>query len=230
MTQDTWSDRLSEYLDGELSVTDREALESHLASCGQCRATLEDLRGVFARARSLDDRPPARDLWSGIAKRIGAATEAGTIQPITSTSTRRRAFFSRRWTFSMPQLAAAAVALIVLSGAVVGGWMRHAEGTPLVPPLASPVMTVAAAEFGGAKYDAAVAELQQALDVNRNRLDTATVRVIRQNLAIIDRAIAQARQALAADPASVYLSDHLARTLKRKIELLRQATSLTVQS
>jgi hypothetical protein len=229
MIQDPWTDRLSEYLDGELNLKDREALESHLASCSQCGATLEELRGVVARARSLDDRPPTRDLWSGIAERIGAATEAGTVRPISSPS-RRRALLSRRWTFSMPQLAAAAVALIVVSGAVVGGWMRHAEGVPPVPLAGAPVWTVTTTEFGGAKYDAAVAELQQTLDANRNRLDTATVRVIRQNLAIIDQAIAQARQALAADPASVYLSDHLARTLRRKIELLREATSLTVQS
>ena len=65
---DKWSERLSEYLDGELNETEGRSLESHLATCAECAATLEELRGVTARAGSLDDRPPAHDLWAGIAQ------------------------------------------------------------------------------------------------------------------------------------------------------------------
>jgi hypothetical protein len=57
------------------------------------------------------------------------------------------------------------------------------------------------------------------------------VRIIKQNIAIIDQAIDQAQRALAADPANPYLSNHLAGTLRRKVELLRRATALNaVQS
>jgi hypothetical protein len=76
------------------------------------------------------------------------------------------------------------------------------------------------------KYDARVAELQHALDQGRGRLDTATVRVIEKNLRIIDDAIGEARRALAADPANQYLNVHLADTMRRKLELLRQASAL----
>ncbi len=47
---DRWTDRLSEYVDGELGVADAAALEAHLPSCGDCRATLEELRRVVTRA------------------------------------------------------------------------------------------------------------------------------------------------------------------------------------
>jgi hypothetical protein len=60
----------------------------------------------------------------------------------------------------------------------------------------------------------------------RGLLDTATVRVLEQNLALIDEAIAQARRAVAADSANVYLNTHLAETMRRKIHLLRQAAAL----
>jgi hypothetical protein len=79
-------------------------------------------------------------------------------------------------------------------------------------------------------YDASVAELQQALDAGRTQLDTATVRVLETNLAIIDKAIADARSALAADPNSPYLSMHLAQTMRTKLELLRRAQSFAVRS
>jgi hypothetical protein len=60
----------------------------------------------------------------------------------------------------------------------------------------------------------------------RGKLDTATVRVLEQNLATIDRAIAQAQQAVAADSANLYLNSHLAATMRRKLDLLRQAAAL----
>jgi len=75
-------------------------------------------------------------------------------------------------------------------------------------------------------YDARVAELRKAIDQGGGRLDPNTVRVIEKNLQIIDTAIGEARRALAADPASPYLNVHLADTMRRKLQLLRQASAL----
>jgi hypothetical protein len=71
-----------------------------------------------------------------------------------------------------------------------------------------------------------VADLERVLADRQGLLDTTTVRVIQLNLAAIDRAIAQAQQALDADPANMYLNTHLADTMRRKLELLRQAAAL----
>ena len=69
-------------------------------------------------------------------------------------------------------------------------------------------------------------QLERVLAEDRGRLDSTTVRVIEQNLAVIDRAIADARRALAADPGNPYLSTYLAHTMRRKIDLLRQAATI----
>src|ERR687896_254863 len=100
---DQWTDRLSEYLDGELKGSERAFLEAHLERCEDCQETLAGLRRVIVRARSLEDRPPAADLWAGVAERIGAPARAAVV-PI-----------RRRFTFSLPQLLAAGIALAVLS-------------------------------------------------------------------------------------------------------------------
>jgi len=55
------------------------------------------------------------------------------------------------------------------------------------------------------------------------------VRVVGEKLAIIDRAIAEAEQALATDSSDTYLHSHLAQTRLRKLELLRRAAALTRQ-
>src|SRR5207253_2769264 len=74
--KDQWTDRLSEYLDGELSGPERTTLEAHVASCDACRTTLDELRRVVTNARALDDRPPTVDLWPAIATRIGLASRS----------------------------------------------------------------------------------------------------------------------------------------------------------
>jgi hypothetical protein len=76
-----------------------------------------------------------------------------------------------------------------------------------------------------AHYDQAIAELEHTLQEHRSELDTSTVRVVTQDLVIIDRAIEQARRALDKDPASPYLHQHLALQMKLKLDLLRRTAA-----
>jgi hypothetical protein len=81
-----------------------------------------------------------------------------------------------------------------------------------------------------AQYDAAVADLEKALKAGRGHLDASTISVVEHNLQIIDQAINQAREALAADPANSYLSSHLVEARRRKLDLLRRATALATET
>jgi tetratricopeptide (TPR) repeat protein len=207
---DEWNDWLSEYIDDELEPSERRALEAHLTECAECRTDLAALRAVVRRAGSLTDTPPVSDLWPGVAARIDPRPA------------RRTTLATRRFAFTLPQLVAASLALIVASGGMV--WLARMGG-PVTdfPPVLGEVRP---ANFGDAAYDEAVADLQQTLEAGRGRLDPETVRVLETNLESIDRAIAQCREALEADPSSVYLNTYLAETRRRKLELLRRATAL----
>ena len=211
-THQEWNDRLSEYLDDELDPADRAGLEAHLAGCAECRTDLAGLSGVVSRAGTLVDRPPAANLWPGIASRL------------TSPTRRTSILTPRRFAFTLPQLVAASLALIVASGGMV--WLARMGGpTTDFPPVLG-VSSVRPANFGDAAFDEAVADLQQTLEAGRGRLDPETIRVLESNLQAIDRAITQCREALMADPSSVYLNSYLAETRRRKLELLRRATAL----
>ncbi len=84
--------------------------------------------------------------------------------------------------------------------------------------------TTAVAASLDPRYDATVTELQQLLATERGQLDSSTVRILEQNLAVIDHALNEARRAVAKDPANPYLRAHLASTMRRKVDLLRRAT------
>ena len=105
-----WTDQLSDYLDGELDAGDRDAVEAHLLGCVECAAVLNDLKGVVARAASIEPRPPQADLWSGIASRLEAGdAAAGRVMPFARRD-------PKRFAFTLTQLAAAAALLIAVSG------------------------------------------------------------------------------------------------------------------
>src|SRR5207249_2681311 len=64
--------KLNEYVDGALAAPDRASLEAHLAECAGCRAAVTELRSLSAATATLPRSiEPARDLWTGIAGRIG---------------------------------------------------------------------------------------------------------------------------------------------------------------
>ncbi len=242
---DAWTDKLSDYLDDELSADERRALDAHLSTCAECARALDELKQVIEDAHALTARPPAHDLWDGIADRLVSAPGSGASHAVMPF----RARPARRFSFTLPQLVAASLLLAALSGGLtwmlrgrsdalrrerstiadnsntgVGSDVHLSPDAPVVGRPAAPVT------FADAQYDAAVVDLEKALGKGRSRLDTSTVAIVEQNLQIIDRAIAQARQALEADPANSYLSSHLVETRRKKLDLLRRAAALTTES
>ena len=218
---DKWTDRLSEYLDGDLTQTEREALEAHLMDCPECGRTINELRAVITRAGQVIDREPQQDLWTGIAARIKTVE----IEPDMTIATSPP---KRRVSFSIPQLAAASIVLMLMSGGTMYMMVQRDNSGATVAQTPAVQQTTGQLSVRSVtrNYDAAVAELETVLEQNRNQLDTSTVRVLEHNLAVIDRAIADARNALGQEPGNQYLSRYLDAAMQRKVQLLRRATSV----
>ncbi len=134
---DSWTDKLSDYLDDELPDGERKAVAAHLAECPGCMSTLEELQRVAAAAAALAPIRPRDDLWSGIASRIGSASWTG------GTGFAARA--PRRFSFSLTELAAASLLLAALSGGAVAILMVRSGRFAAAPDRSAAAAPVAVA-------------------------------------------------------------------------------------
>lgn len=221
-----WTDRLSEYLDGGLSPEEATTIEAHLTECDECSEVLGELRSVMARARALEDAPPSRDLWEGIRDGISPAEAPEVVDLANRIAGVERT--RRRVSFSVPQLVAAALALVFASGGTA--WMVRSNtadiGSRGAPLPATPAVAVSSdpAVPGDSQTDE-LAELEELLARHRSELSPATVRILEKNISAIDRAIRDSLEALAADPGNTFLEGHLQRSRERKLEYLREASA-----
>lgn len=219
--------QLSAYLDGELTVEERGRIEAHMASCAPCRVVLDDLKAIVVTAPYYAGEAPSRDLWAGIQAGISGAKEIE--------FARRPSPVARRQ-FSLGQLIAASLAFAAIAGGSVYVALKQPAASVQLPEAVavdpspvdrSPSTSITnASTRAGEVYDAAVGDLERVLSEGRDQLEPKTLKVIEENLRIIDRAIAEARSAIAADPANSYLRSQVAANMRRKLDILRQATDV----
>jgi hypothetical protein len=224
---DSWTERLSEYLDGELEDVERKEFESHLAACTDCRENLQQLREVVIQAQHLADIPPATDLWPGIADQIAPPERVVVAEPS------RSPFWKLRFSFSLPQLATAGIAVFLVSLGVT--WWMGQNLSPGRTNLsfgqsATSESVLTASSQAYIEFGQEVSALKRLLVDEGDKLDPETVRVIEKNLKIIEEAIAQSRLALDSDPANADVQRHLVATMGGKVKMLRRAADVALAS
>src|SRR5439155_822695 len=171
-------------------------------------------RGIPARRDRHDARHRRGHVEVAIAPRAHGVAEAPGLSKEGGSST-----MSDNWTARLSEYLDETLAPAERHG-------RRPAGPVFVAGTAAPPVWLSAMK---PNYDRTVTELEGALDEGRRsgRLDSTTVRVLERSLATIDTAIAQASRALAQDPGNLYLNHHLAETMRRKLDLLRQASGIT---
>lgn len=106
---------ISNYIDGEMSAADRQELLSHLATCDECRQTLEAYRQIGAQVRRLPLVSPPTDLRN--------AVYAATID-----SRGRRLFvLGGRVGYSLAAVAAVLLIFVVAIYVLIGGYQRTVD-------------------------------------------------------------------------------------------------------
>ena len=209
-------ERLDDWVDCTLSGDAAREVEAHLAGCASCREQERRLRKVLAHAAALPrSLHPPRDLWPEISRRIER---------------------ERTWSWARPGLGswaplAAAAALVMGTLAVLVS--QRAPEPPHALVIPGPGEGTFAARPATVGIDPGLAEMERdyqaasnalllALQERKDHLSAETLESVERNLAVIDEALGQVREALAEDPASPELGRMLMSTHQKKVEILRQ--------
>ena len=186
----------------------------HLATCAECRATLERVQRLIDAAHALPrDVAPPPEVWGALQARVKSAPRHASPR-------------SRSW--NLGWLAAAAAVVFFVGAALLlppSIGKSKGKGAIVQSPVAShqsPVVLAVARN-----YEPTLADLRRTLDQQRGTLSPATLQVIEKAVATCDTAIAEARAALASDPANQSLLQILSAQFEHKVELLQRATQLS---
>lgn len=200
---------LHDYLDDDLSATAGDSIDRHLADCEGCRKEMQALESLAARARDLaTEIPPRRDLWPAIETRIDKESSQGPV-----------------WWL---QLAAAGIALAILSVPLSVWWVGHREEAPTatVQVEVEDVVVAEQAELARSEDGVLLArtDLLTAIERHRDIVADDALRVWVDNMNLLDQAIGELRAALAEDPQNLRLRMLLASRYQQERKLLQKVS------
>ncbi len=235
-------ERLNDCLDGLLSPPERAELERHLEGCAGCREFLAALRSLRERTASLPrSLEPARDLWPGIRDAL-PSRRRGTFRPLPGFPA-----WLRGWGALAPAAASVVVVLFIAAALLItlrrgalppgpgdgglpgAGAARTARGEAappagIAPAALRPAGSLALAQ---AEYRAATEKLLAALQRERGGASPEAVRVIEENLRIVDSAIQEIHRAAADHPGRRVDESMVTNLYRTRFDLLRQALRLS---
>jgi hypothetical protein len=219
-------ERTHDLIDGLLTSEVAERARAHLAQCADCRERHARIAELVVDLRALPTAAtPPGDLWTGIGQRIDGSVPRH--EPVTADVLEfpGAAPAPRRVSFTIPQLAAASVALAFFSAGAL--WLATARPASAPVPTEATASSATGARFAAdeAAYDVALDELLAIVETVRPGLAPETVIALDQSLAEIDAAIQEIADALESDPASELLQGMLVSQQRSKLRVLRQVAT-----
>ena len=215
-------EELQDYREELLSPERHQEIGAHLRECPACREELAAIQELMDDLAGLpEEAEPSRDLWPQIHWRLNGSRD-------------RQAEPRRGRVVTLPvwQLLAAGIVLALVSGGVVWSALHGTAGgrpaSMATAPATSPEAVFASNYQAFDQYTDAVEELEAVVEEGRAVLDPETIRVLEENLEVIDQAILESTEALAEDPGSRVLLRLLSETMRRKVDLLQRTAEIII--
>ncbi|HEY8923673.1 MAG TPA: zf-HC2 domain-containing protein [Polyangia bacterium] len=222
-TRHVTAERVSEWLDGDISEREAAAVRAHVATCASCADLVSELRGQGESLRELGRPEPPATLWStieGVMDAEDARAERG------------------RWSWPSwlagalggAVTAAVAVWLVVGGRATTAGASSSLAAVDGAAAVASagtgsdPLLVEAERELerAAASYAKAAGRLRVILDREQALWDPARRARVAERLARLDDAIVHSRAVAERDPGDGTSAEMLFSAYRRKIDFLAE--------
>src|SRR6185369_1956411 len=232
MNCETCQDLIHDLIDGSITQRDEFTLNTHLRECLDCDSVRQDLASIVGfchTQRGIYEAPPNEQaMWL----RIRNTIEAELPSRVSTNSEPQGSFLSRllgrSWELSLPQLAASAVAIVLLvSLATVVGLRRWGGyGVPAAVPQAeaSNVSTDVNDRFFQRRQ--VIDYWNQRVELNKARWSPEMRETFERNMKVIDEAVANSLNELNRNPHDEVSEQMLNESLNDKLALLKEFSDL----
>jgi Putative zinc-finger len=228
MNCETCQELIHDLVDGSITQTDEFTLNTHLKECLDCESVRQDLASIvgFCRTqRGQYEAPPnERALWL----RIRNAIEADLPRRATIETERRPSFLSRvmghSWELSFPQLAAAAVAIVLLVSLMTVVGMRRWGGYGPAPT--PPQVEASNVNDRIWQRRQVIDYWNQRVELNKARWSPEMRDAFDRNMKVIDDAVTNSLNELTRNPHDEVSEQMLNESLNDKLTLLKEFSDL----
>ena len=211
---------LSDYIDGELELGEQVKIERHLGDCEPCRAVRDDLLQIVHFSHQLPEQAPSGALWARIQSDIAEQRPAGFLSRAGAWWTSAQ---SRHFNLSIPQMAAAAAALVIVLS--IGVMMTRQNG-------ASNEMAMISSAAGAApqvqvlssadlqQLEKQISNLSASIEQRKVSWDPALRVKFEKNMLLIEQSLAECRHQLNDNPGDDVSQELMLNAYREKVRLL----------
>jgi hypothetical protein len=228
MTCETCQELIHDLIDGSITQRDESTLNTHLNQCLDCDSVRQDLASIvgFCRTqRGQYEAPPNEQaLWL----RIRNSIEAELPSRGTANTEPHRSFLSRwmgrSWELSLPQLAASAVAIVLLVSLATVVGLRRWGGYGVTPSVQQFEASSIADRFSQRRQ--VIDYWNQRVELNKARWSQDMRESFERNMKVIDQAVADSMNELQRNPHDEVSEQMLNESLNEKLALLQEFSDL----
>ncbi|HXG68354.1 MAG TPA: zf-HC2 domain-containing protein [Blastocatellia bacterium] len=215
-------EKLSDYVDGALELGEQVQIERHLADCEPCRIVRDDLLQIVHFSRQLPLHTPSGAVWTRIQSGIVAEQKAG----LQARAARWWEHFrGRKWSLSVPQLAAAtAAAVLVASVGIITLRQNAAAPAPQVAEEQAGLSSTGIVRLSNdptfQQYEQRINQLKQSVEQRMIAWNPELRMTYERNMLYVDQSLAECRQELNDDPADKDSQELMLNAYREKVRLL----------
>ena len=228
MNCETCQELIHDLIDGNISQSDESILNTHINECLDCESVRQDLASIvgFCRTRRGDYEAPPNEhaLWLRIRNVVEAEYRGQTV----AQTERRPSFLARlmghSWELSLPQLTAAAAAIVLLVSLVTVVGVRRWQ--PVVPNVAGIVDASSNVNDRVWQRQQAINYWNQRVELNKARWSADMRETFDRNMRVIDQTVATSLEELKKNPHDEISEQMLNESLNDKLALLKEFSDL----
>src|SRR5215203_1951357 len=228
MNCETCQELIHDLIDGSINQPDEFTLNTHLRECLNCESVRQDLASIIGFCRTQRGQYEAPPNEQAMWLRIRNAIETENPGRGMVNTTPRHSFFSRlmghTWELSLPQLAASAVAIVLLVSLVTVVGLRRWDSSGVdVLRVEADVSSVNDRIWQRRQV---INYWNQRVELNKTRWSVEMRETFDRNMLVIDQAVSASLDDLKRNPHDEISEQMLNESLNDKLALLKEFSDL----